>query len=39
MTSSTKLEVHNIMDCRREDQATATGDKYEKYGEIWACGF
>jgi len=39
MTSSTKPEVHKIFDYRQEaDRATATGNMYRKFGEIWTCG-
>jgi len=40
MTSSTKLEVHNILHCCQEEWAMATGDMYrKKFCEEWKCGF
>jgi len=38
MTSTTKLELHNILHCHHEeDRATDTGNKHIKFGEVWVC--
>ena len=39
MTSSTKLEVYNTLHCNQGRTEPQLQAKYEKFGEIWTCGF